>query len=145
MQKKQRRTRPARNGSLLDQVQKTPTRFGSLGFVFTNAISDPVVHIEAKNNLAVQHRNLEPEIEALPDDCIFAGWSADELARWPATFVEFWVPRPGRMQVYGRQVRFFEPQTGSVFAPRNWRAVKAQLPCPALAAKACFSKSAGGR
>jgi hypothetical protein len=120
---------PIREGSLLDLVREYPNRFGTLGFVFVNASATKEVKEAARRALKKQPSVQATTVDALQDEGIFTGWEAADLGRWPASFIEFWLSSRGKLSVYGRQVRSFEPITGSVFTEKkNWASIQLQFP-----------------
>lgn len=120
--------RAPRHGSLFDLVCAHPGDFKTLGFVFTNRESEQKDRTQARKNLCKKLGKRKAEIDSLPDSGIFSGWNPDELSRWPSTFIEFWLPKPGKMKIYGRKVLYFEHDAGAVFTKNDWRSVKRFLP-----------------
>jgi hypothetical protein len=119
---------PVREGSILDLVRADPDQFGTIGFVFVNAHSTKEGREAARRALKTQANVQATTVDALPDEGTFTGWDAAELQRWPASFIEFWLSPRGKLSVYGRQVRFFEPITGSVFTEKSWASIRSQFP-----------------
>ncbi|OIQ65509.1 hypothetical protein GALL_529310 [mine drainage metagenome] len=127
---------PVREGSILDLVRECPKQFGPIGFVFANLASTKEEKLQARRILKTQAGVQAKDIDDLPDEGIFTGWDKEELGRWPASFIEFWISSRGNLYVCGRRVRFFEPNTGSVFTIKSWSAVRSFLPSGAPKAKA---------
>jgi hypothetical protein len=122
---------PVRDGSILDLIRANHDQFGTIGFVFVNVISTKRAVEAARRALKKQANVQATTVDALPYDGIFTGWTDADLGRWPASFIEFWLSPRGKLYVYGRQVRFFEPKTGSVFTVRSWAAIRSQFPADA--------------
>jgi len=65
-------------------------------------------------------------IEELKDDGgFFIGWLND-VHRWPASFVELWLPHRA-LYIFLRSTRLINPKTGDIFAAKD-RKVKNLLP-----------------
>jgi hypothetical protein len=134
---------PVRKGSILDLVSTAPEKFGTIGFVFADEDTTPKARKAARQNLKNQLPARANEIVSLPDSGMFTGWEESDLERWPSSFIEFWLPRHGKLSVYGRQVQLFGHGTGSVFTKKSWSSIRSQLPENAPKAASIAAADAG--
>lgn len=119
---------PVREGSLLDLVRNDPDQFAAIGFVLVRGYTTKREREAARIELKKQSNVKEADVDQWLDDDIYTGWDETEVRRWPASFIEFWLKPRGKLSVCGRQVRFFEPKTGSIFSEENWATIQSQLP-----------------
>lgn len=113
--------RAPKAGSLLDLVRAKPQHFANVGFVFTGIASTEEQRRAAREAAAEGLEEEGASFASWPAGDIFCGWGDEDLAQWPSLFFEFWIPRT-RLSVYARDLRFREPETGSIFTTkqRGW-------------------------
>ncbi len=122
--------RPGRPGSLLDMIRLTPERFDSVGFVVASAQSSKRERTAARREAQRAGVATKQTLDAIPEEGMFVGWSPPDVLRWPATFLELWMPRDS-LRIYPRTVRVLDPKAGNVFSVRDARAVRQMFPADA--------------
>lgn len=132
--------RALRAGSLLDLVRAKPQHFANVGFVFTG-IASTEEQRNAAREAATERlgEDAGAPFASWPADDMFCGWGAEDLAQWPRSFFEFWVPKSSA-KAYAREFVYQELETGSVFATKQRRWLS-KLGCPCLLSKRLGSKT----
>ncbi len=112
--------RALRAGSLLDLVRAKPQHFANVGFVFTGIASTEEQRRAAREAAAEGLGEEGAAFASWPAGDLFCGWDSEDLAQWPRSFFEFWVPKSSA-KAYAREFVYQELETGSVFATKQRR------------------------
>jgi hypothetical protein len=115
--------RNVRAGSLLDQIAADPDRFAEISIVLVHNPSTSKDRDRSRSAMIAAYPEEEQAILRMPDDGMFIGWNARDLARWRRSFIELWMPRD-RLFCSGRRAWYFHDKTGTVMSRRYWPAVR---------------------
>jgi hypothetical protein len=121
---------PSRPGSLLDMVLADPDAFENVGFVLASTSATEEERADARRS--AREAGVEKAVvDEATDNDLFTDWNETDVLRWPAAFVELWMPRE-KLHLWGRTLRGIDPAGGNVIAKRDMRAVRSLLPqgCP---------------
>ncbi|KAA2235570.1 phospholipase D family protein [Salinarimonas soli] len=114
-------------GSLMNMIRMKPELFKNVGFVVASVVSTEARRATALRQAVQANIATKTSLAAIPDDGMFIGWSKADVRRWPATFLEFWIPKSS-LRIFPRSVRALDPKNGNVFSVRDARAVRDMLP-----------------